>query len=166
MSEPSGVTTTYLELSDPGALRAADWPDAAAVVVPCRPTLGFYRYLLAEVGGPWRWTDRVDWDDERLATHLADPAVSLALLLRDGCPAGFFELRRTPTETEIVYFGLAPEFIGRGLGGPFLTAAVREAFAGGPRRVWLHTCSRDAPAALPNYLARGFVVTHTVEEGA
>ena len=26
----------------------------------------------------------------------------------------------------------------------------------GPTRVWLHTCTLDDPAALPNYVARGF----------
>jgi len=29
----------------------------------------------------------------------------------------------------------------------------------GATRVWLHTCTLDGPAALPNYLARGFVAT-------
>jgi hypothetical protein len=28
--------------------------------------------------------------------------------------------------------------------------------------VWLHTCTLDSPAALPNYLARGFEVVRTV----
>lgn len=164
MAAPSTVTVTYLELTHLAALRPSTWSDPAALVVRCRPTATFYRFLLASVGGPWGWTSRSDWDDARLGDHLRDPAVALFLLLHDGCPAGFFELHRAPAATEIVYFGLAPEFIGRGLGGPFLTAAVHEAFAGRPARVWLHTCSRDAPAALPNYLARGFVVTRTAEE--
>ena len=30
------------------------------------------------------------------------------------------------------------------------------AWALAPTRVWLHTCTLDAKAALPNYLARGF----------
>jgi hypothetical protein len=36
---------------------------------------------------------------------------------------------------------------------------------GGPaiRRVWLHTCSLDHPAALANYQARGFRIFDTVE---
>ncbi|MGE5733321.1 MAG: GNAT family N-acetyltransferase, partial [Gemmatimonas sp.] len=60
---------------------------------------------------------------------------------------------------EIAYFGLAPDFIGRGLGKAMLTRAVQEAFALGPVRVWLHTCTLDSPRALPNYLARGFTPT-------
>ena len=30
-----------------------------------------------------------------------------------------------------------------------------------PERVWLHTCTLDHPAALPNYLHRGFSPTRT-----
>jgi hypothetical protein len=33
---------------------------------------------------------------------------------------------------------------------------VKAAWALAPTRVWLHTCTLDAAAALPNYLARGF----------
>ena len=39
-----------------------------------------------------------------------------------------------------------------------LTAAVQRAWAINARRVWVHTWSLDHPAALRNYLARGFAV--------
>jgi GNAT superfamily N-acetyltransferase len=70
--------------------------------------------------------------------------------------AGYFELRRHPTDVEIAYFGLVPRFIGQGLGGALLTRAAQEAWTIGASRVWLHTCTLDSPHALPNYLARGF----------
>ena len=71
--------------------------------------------------------------------------------------AGYFELaRQDDGAVEIVYFGLTPEFIGLGLGGPLLAAAVREAWGMGAKRVWLHTCTLDSERALPNYIARGF----------
>ena len=71
--------------------------------------------------------------------------------------AGYFELEWRPdTSVEIAYFGLVPEFIGRGLGKHLLTRAVQEAWRLGATRVWLHTCTLDGPAALPNYVARGF----------
>ena len=57
-----------------------------------------------------------------------------------------------------MYFGLAPGFIGRGLGGWLLTCAVRQAFAMGASRMLLNTCTLDAAQALPNYLARGFSI--------
>jgi GNAT superfamily N-acetyltransferase len=71
--------------------------------------------------------------------------------------AGYFELKKEPDgSTEVAYFGLMPKFIGRGLGKHLLTCAVEQAWADGAQRVWLHTCTDDDPAALPNYLKRGF----------
>jgi GNAT superfamily N-acetyltransferase len=76
-----------------------------------------------------------------------------------GTPAGYFELEaQAEGNVEITYFGLLPQFIGRGLGGPLLTATVERAWAMGARRVWVHTCSLDHPSALPGYQARGFRV--------
>jgi GNAT superfamily N-acetyltransferase len=59
---------------------------------------------------------------------------------------------------EIVQFGLMREFIGQGLGKYFLQWAIDRAWAGNPERLWLHTCTLDHPAALPNYLKAGFTV--------
>ena len=69
---------------------------------------------------------------------------------------GYAELGRNGTDVELVSFGLLPGFAGRGLGGALLAAATRAAWAQGPDRVWLHTCSLDSPAALPSYQRRGF----------
>jgi GNAT superfamily N-acetyltransferase len=83
--------------------------------------------------------------------------VTLHLLSVAGAPAGYFELERHPDDSvEIAYFGLLPEFLGRGLGKHLLSRATEAAWALGPKRVWLHTCTLDDVAALPNYLARGF----------
>lgn len=57
---------------------------------------------------------------------------------------------------EICYFGVLPEYQGRGLGKYLLTRAVEEGWRRGANRVWLHTCTLDHPGALPNYLKRGF----------
>jgi GNAT superfamily N-acetyltransferase len=75
----------------------------------------------------------------------------------EAAPAGYFELRRHDDGgVEIAYLGLLPEFFGRGWGKYLLEQAVRQAWATGASRVWLHTCTLDHPAALPNYLQRGF----------
>ena len=81
----------------------------------------------------------------------------LHLLSVAEAPAGYFELEREEDgSVQVAYFGLLPEFVGRGLGKYLLTRAVEEAFDLGASRVWLHTCTLDHPGALPNYLARGF----------
>ena len=119
--------------------------------------VSFHRYLYREVGRNYHWRDRLIWTDEQVRNYLADPSVTLHVLYVQGSPAGYFELRMEPDgSVEIAYFGLLPEFIGRGLGKGLLSEAVRAAWARGARRVWLHTCTLDDPAALPNYLKRGF----------
>lgn len=121
----------------------------------------FYRFLYGEVGRAFKWVDRLRWPDDRLAAHLADPTVAIWVALEGPVPAGYFELVRHPDgSVEIAYFGLMPWALGRGLGRWLLEAAIAEAWADGPSRVWLHTCTLDHPAALPNYLARGFVISH------
>jgi GNAT superfamily N-acetyltransferase len=152
------VLRTYLEMMEPSELTRAEGPGPESRL----ERLGgcpasFYRYLYSEVGRRYHWVDRLSWTDEQIRRHLALPTISLWLLSVRSAPAGYFELKG-PEEgsVEIAYFGLLPEFIGRGLGKYLLTSAVREAWALGARRLWLHTCTLDDPAALPNYLKSGF----------
>jgi GNAT superfamily N-acetyltransferase len=159
LSHAVEVVRTYLELRSPKQLRAADATNAPVEFVH-RPQIGVdaYRRLYAAVGYRWHWRDRNVWSDERLAAHLARPEISVWEAIVDGESAGFFELERRPDDdsVEIAYFGLAEPFIGRGAGKAMLTRAAQEAWALGPQRVWLHTCTLDSPNALPNYKARGF----------
>jgi GNAT superfamily N-acetyltransferase len=152
------VLRTYLEMTDPGQLTPAASPEAEAHLQRLGPCpASFYRYLYTEVGRRYHWGDRLPWSNERIRAHLDDPMISVWLLSVAGAPAGYFELRGPEDgSVEIAYFGLLPEFVGRGFGKYLLTAAVREAWALGARRLWLHTCSLDDPAALPNYVRGGF----------
>jgi len=152
------VTRTYLELLRPEDLGAASDADPSLRLerVERCPT-SFHRYLYAAVGGAYHWVDRLAWTDTETRAYLDSPSVTLWVLYDGGAPAGYFELKRHDDgSVEIAYFGLLPEFTGRGLGKHLLTEAVRRAWAQGARRVWLHTCTLDHPAALPNYVARGF----------
>jgi GNAT superfamily N-acetyltransferase len=119
--------------------------------------VSFHRYLYREVGRAYHWHDRLTWPDDHVRAYLDDPRITLHVLYAEGSPAGYFELRAVEDGSiEIAYFGLLPEFIGRGLGKGLLTAAVEAAWTRDANRVWLHTCTLDDPAALPNYLKRGF----------
>ena len=153
------VTRSYLEMLHPGDLTgsASTLPAGARLDRVSRCPISFHRYLYREVGRNYHWRDRLTWTDEQERDWINDPRLSLHVLYQDGSPAGYFELRREAEgSVEIAYFGLLPEFIGKGLGKVLLTMAVTEAWTAGARRVWLHTCTLDDPAALPNYLKRGF----------
>jgi GNAT superfamily N-acetyltransferase len=155
---PTDVTRTYLQMTSPAELEGADVPPRGARIArlhECPPS--FYRYLYREVGRAYHWVDRLSWSDEQFRARLADPVVLLYLLTAGESPAGYYELERHGDGAiEVAYFGLLPEFLGRGLGKYLLTDAVQTAWSLGTSRVWLHTCTLDDPAALPNYLKRGF----------
>lgn len=128
----------------------------------CEPDL--YRELYDGVGNEYHWRDRRSWSEQQLRAHLAKPGIGIWVLWQGTLPRGFFELaRHDDGSVEIAYFGLMPAGIGQGLGRALLTRAIEEAWSlrPEPSRVWLHTCTLDHPAALANYLARGFRVTGT-----
>lgn len=154
------VRRTHLELRRPDELRPGRPPGEPVQLLPRRPISAMdYLELYALVGELWLWRDRLAWTQEELDRYLASPDVHVWSAHVRGTTAGYFELRQhTDRAVELMYFGLAPMFIGRGLGGWLLTRAVQEAFALNASRVRLNTCTLDAPQALPNYLARGFTI--------
>ena len=154
------VTVTYLEMTSPDRRSAAPgWPERVTVRRAERPTVSFYRYLYDTVGADWDWYERRRLSDDALAAIVHDDAVEVHVLYVRGVPAGYVELdRRIEDEVEIAYFGLMPDFIGRGLGPALLGWALERAWSCGPRRVWLHTCSLDHPKALAVYRRAGFEV--------
>jgi ribosomal protein S18 acetylase RimI-like enzyme len=152
------VIRTYLEMSRPSELRPARSSDPLIrIELQADCSVDLFRFLYREVGRNYYWTDRLPWTDQEIRAYLDQPTVSVWLMTSDGKPAGYFELKKCEDgSTEIAYFGLIQNFIGRGLGKHLLTAAVEQAWADGAARVWLHTCTDDDRAALPNYLKRGF----------
>ncbi|GAB6166801.1 GNAT family N-acetyltransferase [Thermostilla marina] len=159
------TTIYYLEITDPVRLNSKECPPGPYRVDECIPKLWpLNRFMYRLVGDRWQWFDKLSWSDDDWQRYVDDPSLRTWMLYHRGTPAGYYELRRTDeTSTEIAYFGLVPQFIGKGLGGYLLTHAIRTAFEAGARRVWVHTCSKDHPQALANYQARGMTIFKTEE---
>jgi len=159
---------TYLEMKAKPARPPVPLPAAKLALMRAdRCTVSFYRYLYNTVGEPWLWFERRLWSDKKLADYLARPEIEIYVLYAWGVPSGYFELVREATgDTEIGYFGLAPEMIGRGFGAWLLNTAIDTAWlkplapadARAPHRVWVHTCTFDHPRALGLYQRCGFKV--------
>ena len=89
---------------------------------------------------------------------LADAKLSLYVLYIAGVPGGMAELDfREPGTGQLAYFGLMPEFTGRGFGPYLLRWALDTAWQYGPRRLIVDSCTLDHPAALAMYQRAGFV---------
>ena len=163
--DPDGrpVTVWTLEMGASTHLIPARRPRGDAVLRDeSPPSAEQSRFFYRSVGGPWSWVDRAPWTDEQWQAWVSRPAFRQLSCWIDGEPAGYAELDHQAGTVELAYFGLLPAYIGQGLGGWLLTAALRAAWSmPGARGVWVHTCSLDGPAAMANYLARGFVVRRT-----
>ena len=121
------------------------------------PTVSFYRYLYNTVGKDWLWYERRQLSDTELLAIIHDEKVEIYVLYVNGVPAGYSELDRNDVKSvAISYFGLFPEFIGKGLGGYFLRRMVDLAWDDRTQRIFLHTCSEDHPSAARNYVRNGF----------
>ena len=160
------VLVTYLEMHSAAELRPKRCSDPAFQVQEARiKQWPVNRFFYSFVGGPWAWWEKLSWSDEQWRAYAENDRLRTWIATYAGSPAGYFELRRDEADgIEINYFGLAPAFLGRGLGGPLLTIALEEAWATQPKRVWVHTCTLGHPAALANYQARGMKIYRTEVE--
>ena len=162
----TGLKTDYLEMIDREDLRAKAGPSTFAVSIVAEPTPELNRQFYQQVGRDWQWTDRLKWTEAQWLEYVDRAALTTGVVTVDGLSVGYFELvAQAEGDVEIIQLGLLPEYVGCGLGGALVTAAIESAWAiAGTRRVWLHTCSRDHESALENYQRRGFKVYKTVEE--
>ena len=156
------LVTTYLEMRSPEQLRRKQSPDQGFQVREQKePNWIFNRDLYFAAGEQWAWIDKRPWTDEQWKKYALSPELRTFAAYHGDTLAGYYELRRDDEGgVEIAYFGLLPEFIGRGFGGALLTSAIEEAWrmSPAPARVWVHTCTRDHPRALANYQTRGMEI--------
>ncbi|MEU0987758.1 GNAT family N-acetyltransferase [Streptomyces sp. NPDC005953] len=164
------MTTWSLEQTSPADQRPSATAGNVRIVRAEVPSPEFSRFLYTAVGGDIHWTDRLPMTYAEWDAALARPGTETWVAYESGTPAGYAEIEaQEDGAVEIVYFGLIPAFRGRRIGGHLLSYAVARAWDLAERwpdleptkRVWLHTCSKDGPHAMDNYLRRGFTVFDT-----
>lgn len=161
---PDTLITYYLHMTSRADFVPGFIDDDRLHIIPMRqPDVRYYKFLYTSVGETLRWRDRLLMPEDELLAALRRPGCHVSALFVDGVPAGYFELLKDDQEvTELAYFGLRPEFYGRRLGKHLLSCAIQRAWDDGAKRIWVHTCNLDAPAALPNYQKRGFMIYDVV----
>ena len=162
------TTVTYLEmvsypkhliLTKPEKLNA----ERKLVV---EPTVDFYRYLYNTVGEKWTWIERRLLDDSNLQKLIRSSNVEIYILYVDDNVAGFGEIGwdTASNGSEIKYFGLMPEYIGKRLGPYFLNNIINIAWGRNPVRLRVNTCDLDHPRALRVYQKSGFNILEEIVE--
>ncbi len=151
------VTTYYLEMNSPEELIKKAVAPGLSIVEAKINEFKFNKFLYQLIGEQWKWVDKLSLPDEEWESYVESPDLRTWVAYYEGAIAGYFELSTNNSgDTEIAYFGLAPNFIGKGFGGYLLSKAISNAWEiPNTKRVWVHTCSLDHASALSNYKARG-----------
>ena len=121
------------------------------------------KFFYKQIGKNYQWVDRLIWTNKNWIEYVSSPNLFTFVLKNNDDIAGFFELmyHKDKLETEIAYFGLLKEYIGKKLGGYMLSEAIKKSFSYNVNRVWVHTCSLDHKNAIKNYLSRGMKIYNT-----
>lgn len=156
---PSGKianVVTFLEMTAPPSPATEAHPRFGIRTVP-QPTVDWFRGLYRRIGEQWLWFSALVMPEARLAAYIASPGVEIITATHDGRDIGLAEIDfSVPGDAEIVTFGVVPEAIGTGAANYLMTQTLARAFRPDVRRVWLHTCTFDHPAAVRFYLRAGF----------
>ena len=154
------VERNFLELRDLKNLRFNSSKQNKFLIKKIKPDFQLNKFFYKQVGKKHRWIDRLSWTDEKWINFISNKNLETYVISESKDLVGFFELLYSPEleETEISYFGLLEEYIGKGIGGYALGEAIKKSFKKNIKRVWLHTCTLDHPNALKNYIARGMKV--------
>jgi GNAT superfamily N-acetyltransferase len=150
------AVVTFLEMLEPPQF---DIPESTLRLRRvAEPTLDQYRALFRKIGAPWLWFSRLALSDTDLAAIIGHPEVHLYEVAAVEAVVGMLELDfREPGQCELAFVGLVPELSGQGHGRWLLAHAVRLAWRDGVKRVHVHTCTLDHPAAVAAYRRAGFV---------
>ena len=127
------------------------------------PDFQLNKFFYKEIGKKHRWIDRLVWNDKNWIDYLNTEGISTYILKYKKDLVGYFEqiFHKSDFETEIAFFGILEEYMGKKLGSYLLSEAIKKSFERGSKRVWVHTCSLDHKNALSNYLSRGMHIYKT-----
>ena len=116
----------------------------------------YYLELYQGVGLRCNWLDRLVISPNELRELINRNEVSIYLIFHEEDPCGFVEFERHCDHLEILYFGLLPEYIGKGIGSACLKKAIDTAWSLNPEWIELNTCDLDSNRALELYTNVGF----------
>ncbi len=123
-----------------------------------------YRKLYKSVGESLNWLDRIFMPDDKLSEEINDSNTHVYIFKIENNYAGYCELIDSNEYVEILYFGLIPEFVGKGYGNYLLNKTIEKAWSFNKNWIQLNTCDLDHPNALATYIKAGFEPYKTIKE--
>ena len=155
------VDRYYLEINCLKKLNQVISPDKNLILEKVDPPdIELNKFFYKNVGKNNRWVDRLVWDNLKWISYLENKNVHTYILKLNEDLVGYFEVIQDfeTNSSEIAYFGILDEYIGKKFGSYFLSEAIKKCFEINSKKVWVHTCSLDHKHALKNYLDRGMKI--------
>ncbi|TLX78236.1 GNAT family N-acetyltransferase [Labilibacter sediminis] len=154
----------FLKMKENPALNIAVKNNTSIEKIESEISTEEYRKLYLSVGENLNWLDRIFMDDTQLYHKINSSKTHIYKFTIDKQHAGYCELIECDKYVEILYFGLTPDFVGKGYGQYFLNKTIELAWSYSPQWVQLNTCDLDHPNALSTYKRVGFEHYKTIEE--
>ena len=154
------VTVTFLEMHEPKELPVS-LPNTYFELLAKPVSVNTYRKYYYGVGEKHFWLDRMVMPDAELFEKINATNVDIFLFYVNEEVAGYIEFVKEEKYVEILYFGLMPDFIGKGYGNYFLQWVIAKAWSYKPNWIQLNTCTLDHPNALKMYKKAGFTQVRT-----
>ncbi len=155
------VDRYYLEIISLKNLREVSSPDQNLFLKKVDPPdIELNKFFYKNVGKRHRWIDRLVWDNLKWTSYLESGSVHTYILKLKEDLVGYFEVIQDQSmkSSELAYFGILDNYIGKKFGGYLLSEAIKKCFELNSQRIWVHTCSLDHKNALKNYLSRGMKI--------
>ncbi len=155
------VDRYYLEITSLENLIEINCPDKNLLIKKVDPpNIELNKFFYKNVGKKHRWIDRLVWDNIKWSSYLENDRVHTYILKLKDDLVGYFEVIQDQSikSSELAYFGILDEYIGKRIGGYLLSEAIKKCFELNSKRVWVHTCTLDHKNALKNYLGRGMKI--------
>ena len=155
------IQRNYLEIKSLNELKEVKKPIESLHLEKVDPVdFQLNKFFYKNIGKKHRWVDRLIWDNLKWVSYIENKNVYTYILKLKDDLVGYFEIinDENSKSTEIAYFGILENFIGKKIGGYFLSEAIKICFNNYSNRVWVHTCTLDHKNALKNYLKRGMKI--------
>ena len=155
------VDRYYLEILSLKNLNQVNSPNKDLILEKVNPpNIELNKFFYKNVGKNHNWIDRLVWDNLKWSTYLENKNVNTYILKLSKDLVGYFEVIQDQSikSSEIAYFGILDDYIGKKFGGYLLSEAIKICFKENSNRVWVHTCTLDHKNALKNYMARGMKI--------
>ena len=146
----------YLKMDEQPSERLTVQPDISFKTLTKTIDTDEYLKYYGTVGFQFNWLDRLVMPSAELKAKINAENVHIHVMSVGGEEAGYLELQRESEYVELLYFGLFPAFIGKGLGKYFLDWSIHKAWSYNPQWIQLNTCEHDHDNALPTYRKLGF----------